>query len=203
MSELTKITWKDIKVKDDGVYIHVVHCKTNKAGVGQDVFILHLSDPRIDPNFIILIYDSLIPRKIDQFFMRYQGKKFTQQPIGKNTLAKVPSKIATHLGLPNPNQYTGHSLHVTSATILADAGVSTLNLKKHAGWKSDAIAEGYLRESKNNKVEIANVISEDSNQQVTNVQPVFNQTTPTTTQSITPSISNGVFNNCVFNIHQK
>ena len=41
--------------------------------------------------------------------------------------------MATHLLLPHPETYTGHTLRTTGATILADVGVSTLNLKWHRG----------------------------------------------------------------------
>jgi hypothetical protein len=53
--------------------------------------------------------------------------------------------VATFLGLPNVEQYTGHSLRRSSATILANTG----------GWRSSTVAEGYVEESVENKIQIA------------------------------------------------
>lgn len=47
----------------------------------------------------------------------------------------------------------------SSATLLADTGVNLTTLKRHGGWKSDAVAEGYIEESVGNKVKISKRIA--------------------------------------------
>ena len=59
--------------------------------------------------------------------------------------------------------YIGHSLRVTSATTLADEGASTLTLKRHGRWKSETIAETYVRESRHVLNETAAVLAGTSN----------------------------------------
>jgi integrase len=55
--------------------------------------------------------------------------------------------------------YTGHSFRRTSATLLANAsGTDILDLKRHGGWKSGTVAEGYISESITNKIQVANKI---------------------------------------------
>jgi hypothetical protein len=54
---------------------------------------------------------------------------FKNASIRKNTMAKYPQMVAEFLELENPSSYTEHSLCTTSATILADVGVSIKNLK--------------------------------------------------------------------------
>ncbi|KAJ8980999.1 hypothetical protein NQ317_014866 [Molorchus minor] len=67
-----------------------------------------------------------------RFFVFYKSGKCTTQPVGKNTFGKIPSIIATYLGLSDPTLYTGHCLRSSSATllVLADAGVGipTINV---------------------------------------------------------------------------
>jgi hypothetical protein len=121
-------------------------------------------------------------------------------------MAKIASMIATDLNLPSPATYTGHSLRVTSATILADAGISMINLKRQGGWKSDAVAEGYLRGSKKLKQDTAALITSNQTISITPTASTVSQSVAqsTVTQSAQPSINfKGTFHNCTFHIIQK
>lgn len=90
-----------------------------------------------------------------RFFFKYAKGKCINQPVGKNTFSHIPSVIAKFLDLSSPESYTGHSFRRTSATLLANTGADILKLKRHGGWKSSAIAEGYVAESIQNKLEVA------------------------------------------------
>lgn len=48
--------------------------------------------------------------------------------------------------LPNQNQYTGHSLRTTSATLIVDSGVDITTPKRHGGWKSNSATENSFAE---------------------------------------------------------
>ncbi|KAJ8973436.1 hypothetical protein NQ317_016269 [Molorchus minor] len=67
-------------------------------------------------------------------------------------------KLASYLKLPDVACYTGHCLRRSSATLLADAGVDITTIKRHAGWKSTTVAEGYVENSIENKTKIANQV---------------------------------------------
>lgn len=97
-----------------------------------------------------------------RFFMRYHGGRCYNQPVGKNTIAEIPCKIAKYLNLDNPKLYTGHSFRRTSTTLLANTGVEVLTLKRHGGWKSSSIAETYVADSIANKKAIANKVLYDN-----------------------------------------
>jgi hypothetical protein len=76
-----------------------------------------------------------------------------------------------------------------------------INLKRQGGWKSDAVVEGYLRESKKLKKETAALITGVQNQTIS-ITPT-NTTTSTVSQSVQPSInfeSDSSFHNCTFHI---
>ncbi|KAJ8914384.1 hypothetical protein NQ315_017474 [Exocentrus adspersus] len=83
----------------------------------------------------------------------------TVQPVGKNTFEKIPSIIAKYLGLSDPDKYTGHCMRRTSSTLLAEAGASMTTLKRHGGWKSTSVAEGYLEDSISSKNKLSRMLA--------------------------------------------
>lgn len=93
-----------------------------------------------------------------RLFFKYQNKRCFNQVVGINSIGKMPSLIAKHLKLPNPDAYTGHCFRRTSATLLANTGADICVLKRHGGWKSSTVAEGYVEDSINNKIQISNKI---------------------------------------------
>ena len=108
--------------------------------------------------------------------------------MGKNTIAGFPKEIATFLGLENPTAYTGHSLRVTSATVLADEGANNLALKRHGRWTSDSIAEEYVRNSKHNRLETATLLA----------GPRVSTINATVQSKDSAQVVNVMFTNCVF-----
>ncbi|KAJ8911019.1 hypothetical protein NQ315_016588 [Exocentrus adspersus] len=96
--------------------------------------------------------------KHKRLFLYYKAGKCSSQPVGKNTMGKIPSVVASYLKLPDAACYTGHCLRRSSATLLADAGVDITTIKRHAGWKSTTVAEGYVENSIENKTKIANQV---------------------------------------------
>lgn len=99
-----------------------------------------------------------------RFFVNYRSNKCTTQPVGKNTFSAMPKKIAAFLNLPDPTAYTGHCFRRSSASLLADTGVDISVLKRHGGWRSSSVAEGYVENSLNNKKSIAEKILVGTNQ---------------------------------------
>ncbi|XP_073941147.1 uncharacterized protein [Choristoneura fumiferana] len=102
-------------------------------------------------------YQELRPTDMtnNRFFIQYHNGKCTRQVIGKNKLSSIPREIASFLNLPSPEMYTGHCFRRTSATLLADSGADLTLIKRHGGWKSSTVAEGYIEESVENKSKIS------------------------------------------------
>ncbi|KAJ8974540.1 hypothetical protein NQ317_012832 [Molorchus minor] len=48
-----------------------------------------------------------------------------------------------------------HCFRRTSASMLVDSGANLCTIKRHGGWKSSSVAEGYLEDSLENKKRIA------------------------------------------------
>lgn len=72
----------------------------------------------------------------------------------------MPKVIASFLKLPNPELYTGHCFRRSSVSHLANTGSDLITIKRHGGWKSSAVAEGYIDSSLQRKIEVAHVLSD-------------------------------------------
>ncbi|KAJ8909729.1 hypothetical protein NQ315_014380 [Exocentrus adspersus] len=94
---------------------------------------------------VFIKYVELRPRNVPhrRFFLTYKNQKCTVQPVGLNTISKMHKKISEFLGIENSHEYPGHSFRRSSATLLAEAGTDLSVLKRHGGWRSDSVAEGY------------------------------------------------------------
>lgn len=149
--ELHKLSINDIK--DRGSFYTVTIPKTKTNIVRNFVIEGEMYN-------IVKKYISYRPQdvKFANLFLNWQKGKCTWQVIGVNKLGQMPLIIATFLKLPEAELYTGHSFRRTSATILADAGAD-LMLKRHAGWKSNQVVEGYIEDSVENKKKISTMIS--------------------------------------------
>ena len=127
----------------------------------------------LDEKYSYLIDEYISARPLhltsNKFFMCYRKGRIINQPMGINKIGMLPQEIAEYLELPNPKTYTGHSFRRTSATLLADAGADMTTLKRHGGWKSSNVAEGYIEDSIQNKRKICNKIlrsiGDDNNQE--------------------------------------
>lgn len=141
-------------VSDAGVHL-VVRIRDSKTGP-RSFLIVGCQDPELDALVYFRRYFALRPQGAPaRLFLGLRNGKCTKQPIGRNTLATYPRKIAEFLGLDDPKGYTSHAFRRSSATWVADSGVDIVNLKRFGGWKSDSVAQGYVADSIGNKRELA------------------------------------------------
>lgn len=139
-------------------------------------------------------YIKLRPKNVQNkaFFLNYQKGKCTSQNVGINKIGELGKVVAAYLNLPNPELYTGHCFRRSSATLLVDAGGDILALKRHGGWKSTAVAEGYVDESIQNKLQVSNQILECINN---SSDPQLEVASSSVSYKSVPHSM--VFNNCV------
>ncbi|KAJ8909322.1 hypothetical protein NQ315_016113 [Exocentrus adspersus] len=146
--ELHQLTISDVTDMDHALLVNVRNTKNN---VDRNFIINNSNKNGIDLIEVCRKYMAL--RKPEtthsRFFVRYEKSQCTVQAIGKNTFGKIPQKVAEYLNLPNSTLYTGHCFRRTSASLLADSGASIDVWKRHGGWKSASVAEGYIENSIN------------------------------------------------------
>lgn len=82
-------------------------------------------------------------------FVQFKNQKFHPKcPIGHNSVGDVGKKVASWIGLENPERYTGHCWRRTAATVFADGGGSNAQMKRKFGWASETTATEYIDNSK-------------------------------------------------------
>ena len=187
--ELAALLWEDVAFAAEGVLIKIRFSKTDRAGVGATKLLPALEDDAISAAFYFSLYRDAVADKTERLFRNFAVGKFTRAPIGKNIISGMPRSIAQFLDLSNPESYTGHSFRVSSATVLADEGATSITLKRHGRWTSDSVAEGYLRESKQARKETAALLSGSTSLLASN------QNSGNSNANTTNAI---VFNNCAF-----
>ncbi|XP_050517936.1 uncharacterized protein LOC126892445 [Diabrotica virgifera virgifera] len=155
--ELYNITMNDIQQTDGLMIVKVPNTKTN---IQRTFTVVNKPDDKIPYLEILQKYIKLRPLQVksNHLFVRYAKGKCCAQVIGKGTIGGWPSQIAKFLNLPNPENYTGHLFRSTSATLLANKGVDVLGLKRHGGWRSSTVAESYVEDSLQNKIDFAEKI---------------------------------------------
>ncbi|KAJ8910321.1 hypothetical protein NQ315_003533, partial [Exocentrus adspersus] len=100
--------------------------------------------------------DQNLRRRTQDFLFGMRKVNVLFKPLEKTLLEKYHN--AEYLNLPNSTLYTGHCFRRTSASLLADSGASIDVWKRHGGWKSASVAEGYIENSINTKKIVADSI---------------------------------------------
>jgi integrase len=180
--DLVNLTVDDIK--DNGSFL-VVYVRNGKTHIPR-TFTITDDGCSFKPCCIYRKYLKLRPKHVTsrRFFLNYRNGKCINANVGVNTMAAIPSKVAKFLNLPNPTEYTGHCFRRTSATMLAEGGADILTLKKHGGWRSSTVAEGYVDQSERRKVEISRLLfnKDTTNISVNPINVNHQEITPTSTE---------------------
>ncbi|KAJ8914283.1 hypothetical protein NQ315_011017 [Exocentrus adspersus] len=151
--ELVKMKMLDVAFFEEKISVEIPDSKTH---ISRSFLIT-------DPVWVKIIRDYINLRKnieIDRFFVQLRGGIARNQPIGHNTIAHFPQKIATFLNLEDLKGFTGNALRRTASTLLANSGANVLQLKRLGGWKSSTVAEGYVDSSMENKTKTATMLSQ-------------------------------------------
>lgn len=198
--ELTKMSLRDIDDKGSMLIVKIPDSKTNKSRMFTVT-----NDDAHDINYLEIYRKYLKLRPLgllsDRLFFKYAKGVCIKQPVGVNTIAKVPTEVANFLNLPNPETYTGHCFRRTSATLLVEAGGNITQLKRHGGWKSSTVAEGYIDDSISGKVSTGQLIL--GQVQSSTKAPVVHESNQFDEHSEVSSASGIVIRNCencTFNI---
>lgn len=147
--ELLKLNVEDVEDCGTLILIKIINTKTKKPRSFTIVGDFYLN--------LCRQYTKLRPKdfQLSRFFIKYQKGKCHKVVMGIHKISNTAKEVALYLNLSNPSEYTGHCLRRTSATILVDNGGDISCLKRHGGWKSSSVAEGYIEESITNKKETA------------------------------------------------
>lgn len=151
--DLIRLTLED--VEDNGRFL-VVFLRDGKNHKSRSFTVTKEGCP-FDPCSLYRKYVKLRPTNMHsrRLFIAYRNGRCYAQHTGCHTISGVTKHIAEYLNLQNPEEYTGHGLRRSSASILVENGGDLLTLKRHGGWRSSTVAEGYIEESVNRKLEVS------------------------------------------------
>lgn len=178
-SELVGLTWNEVHVDDDGVWILLHRVKCPEDGAYSKILIPRIKGHRVVPADIFLAYrDSVLAAHLSctRLWVQWRNKKWYNQPLGKNALRKVPQLVANFL-FPGQNNegYRGHSWRPSGATALANNGGTVLQLQTAGHWQSVKVATLYVHESEAARKQIAETMCGQSSQEE---PPVSTTTAP-------------------------
>jgi integrase len=119
--ELTNVTVADVEDMWSAILVKVrdtQNCKLSFTILGE--FYLEICRKHISVRK---------DKGINRFLVKYYNRKCAKMVMGKHKIGSAPREIASSLKVPNCNEYTGHCLRRTSATLLVDNGGDISALK--------------------------------------------------------------------------
>lgn len=163
ISELLKVQLKDIKINQKHMEIYLDKSKTDQHREGNKVFISRTNNKSCPINMIERFFDIasfnikedlnafLIPRIYNSKKKLSASKKLgisysTVYDFFKDNMQPFQSEDES-FGL--------HSLRSGGASAAANNGVSERLISKHGRWKSTKSRDGYIKDSKTNRLKIS------------------------------------------------
>ncbi|KAJ6639274.1 hypothetical protein Bhyg_12017 [Pseudolycoriella hygida] len=155
--EMLKLTTDEVFDNGDHVLVSIVDTKNYEP---RQFMVTAGSVNQVDLLAILRRYIALRPKNVshNRFFVGYRSGKCINQPVGINSFASMPQKIATFLGLTNIKSFTGHCFRRSWATILAEAEAGMTCIKRTGGWKSVKVVERYIQNTLTSKRKAAQTI---------------------------------------------
>lgn len=147
--ELVNLTVDNVEDVKSALIITIPNTKTKRP---RSFTVLGDNYLGLYRKYVALRPPGLAERRL---FLRYVSGKCHRMVVGIHKISAVSQEAAKFLKLENWREYTGHTLRRTSATLLVDGGGDLTCLKRHGGWKSSSVAEGYIEDSLLNKENIA------------------------------------------------
>jgi integrase len=114
--ELVKLKIEDIEEIKLGLLVKIPHTKTKKP---RSFTVMGENCLRTYRKYLALRPKNFNERRL---FIKYQDGVCHRQVVGIHKISSVPQEVAKYLNLENVNEYSGHCLRRTSATLLVDSG---------------------------------------------------------------------------------
>lgn len=83
--------------------------------------------------------------------------------MGIHCIGNISFNIAKFVGFENPIQYTSHCFRRSSARVLLSCGADITAVKRHGGWRSITVAEGYIENLLKVKITLSNQLVSSKN----------------------------------------
>ena len=189
--EFGSIGVQNVAEHEDHIKVTIDKRKTDQAGNGTVFFVTASKDPSKCPLKYWRLYKQEFQKPQGPVFRQIRDNKFTNQKRGKSYFFELPKRIAEHLGIENPEKYTGHAIRRTATTWLAERGQTANVLQKFGGWKSANVANEYIDDTDVMRRSIADAMQIDSK----GTSKIEKTATPGITINATTVVIHNSFNN--------
>lgn len=162
IDEFINLTLDNIEDHGEVIIITIIdHIKSSRSFT-----IMNNPKSFIDYLAIFRKYASLRPKHTEttRFFIHYANGKCITQVVGKNSIGKVPSRIAEYLNLPDHTSYNGYSFRSTAQYLQLNFGGALMSLS-HNKSHNQSIQPGpslcgKMEEEDDRKVDVFRMNSE-------------------------------------------
>ncbi len=145
-SELVAIKWEDIQFLDEGITIMISRSKTDQSGEGQTCAIPY-GRGELCPVVALQQWQAISKQRQGPVFRAINKHQQIQNnaltPLSVNHILK---KVATETQLPNPENFSGHSLRRGFATAASKKGVPMVAIMRQGRWRHEGTVYGYIEE---------------------------------------------------------
>lgn len=158
VSELINMRMEHIDFAPDGMEILIPRSKTDPNGEGQYCAVPY-GDGLLCPVISLKtwvekanINQGVIFREVD----RHQN--IGTHPLTSKAISIMIKTMATHCRLPDPDQYSSHSLRRGFATAASRQGAPFVSIMRHGRWRHEGTVLGYIEEGQRFEMNAAKVI---------------------------------------------
>jgi integrase len=149
--ELVRLNLSDVKETSEGLLAYIAYSKTDQRGDGREVAIPRARrDQTVCPMLATRAWRAALAehgvtegrllRNVNRW-----GKPGTA--LTGHTVNRIVKTLAARAGLPNPDDYSAHSLRSGGATIAAKNRAPKAFIAAQGGWTpGSAVLEGYVRQ---------------------------------------------------------
>lgn len=145
-SELVAIHWEDIHFEEEGITIMISRSKTDQSGKGQTCAIPN-GRGELCAITALRQWQAISKQQSGPIFrainkhQQIQNKALT--PLSVNQILK---KVALEVQLPNPENFSGHSLRRGFATAASKKSVPMVAIMRQGRWRHEGTVYGYIEE---------------------------------------------------------
>ena len=167
--ELRSITFGRVTIEEEGIWVEFAQGKQRgEAKLNGYMVPFNRDEPskcfatRV-VNYLEKVRQSVPASNLkeeDAFFRRPLKSGYSKREVmGAKYLGKIGKNIASELGLPNPQKYTGHCFRRSAATAAANQGATTVDLKTTFGWTNEKTALKYIEGTKVQKRRMSKLLT--------------------------------------------
>lgn len=163
VSELINIHTEHIAFMPEGMEILVPRSKTDPEGEGQYCAVPY-GDDLLCPVIALKTWcekanidKGVIFREVDRH------DNIGTNPLTSKTISMMIKTMAARCQLPNPDQYSSHSLRRGFATSASRKGAPFVSIMRHGRWRHEGTVLGYIEEGQRFETNAAKVILQKDN----------------------------------------